>query len=64
MKFLNRSLRSRFDLLKPDPKDWVVEKQTKQARHHDHHSTTKKLTKCNGKTLRQGETGYQELLLN
>ena len=43
MMFLNRSLRSRFDLLKPNPKERVMEKQAEQARHHDPHSTSREM---------------------
>ena len=43
MMFLNKSLQSRFDLLKPNPKERVMEKQAEQARHHDRHSTSREM---------------------
>ena len=36
--FLNRKLRTRFDLLKPDTKGIVESRQAEQKKHHDSHS--------------------------
>ena len=41
--FLHRTLRTRFDLLKPDTRGFVVSKQAEQKMHHDKHSRARNL---------------------
>ena len=41
--FLNRELRTRFHLLKPDEKDHVMSQQAAQKSQHDQHNRAKEL---------------------
>ena len=65
--FLNWNVQFQFDLLKPDAKDRVMEKQAKQAKHHDCHSTSREVSLGQNVMTRnfcQKTNGYPELLLS
>lgn len=42
--FLNRTLRTRFDLIRPDLEKKVVDKQEQQKKHHDQHARGRKFS--------------------
>ena len=59
--FLKRELRTRFDLLRPDPSVDVHHKQSQQKSDHDRHSSTRQFAVGDlvmARNFDQGQTGY------